>query len=142
MNLKMGGQVFLNIEIPLLWGKRAVLQDSEDRLSVIDLSGSQPIIEILGDEPAPEMDYTPISEGGFQIWRDGKPSYSYFAADKRLSSLDSRLPDCEIKPSGIRVGGSVFSNNTIEGPGVGIVVSETGIGMGARLPSNLAKLRI
>lgn len=142
MNLKLGGQTFLNVEIPLLWGKRAVLQDPGGRLSVVDLSGDQPVLEILGDEPAPGVAYAPIIEEGFQILRGGKPVYSYYSAEKRLASQDSRLPDCEIRPWEIRVGGAVFAGNVVEGSPVGIAVTESGIAMGARLPPNLAKLKI
>ena len=66
MNLKMGSQVFRNVQIPLLWGTRVVVQDEEGRLSVIDLAGDTAKIEILGDKPAPGVAFLPTIDGRIQ----------------------------------------------------------------------------
>jgi hypothetical protein len=139
MNIQMGGQLLRNVEIPLLWGERAVVQDRNGRLSIIDLSGEAARPEILGDEPAPGVTFRPSVEG-FNILKDGVAVYSYNPNEKQLTSITLDLPECHITPTGTRVGNNEFSGNVISGFGVGIAVTKRGIAMGAPLPRNLAKL--
>jgi hypothetical protein len=141
MDLQMGSQTFIDVKIPLLWGSRAVLQDQQGRLSVIDLSGDTAKLEILGDKPAPGIEFLP-SVDGFQILSDGKALYNYNPEEKTLTSIDLGLPDCQIGRWQIRVGSNVFSGSTAIGFGVGIAVREDGVAMGAPLPPGLAKLVI
>lgn len=142
MNLQLGSQVFNNVEIPILWGTRAILQDAKRRMSVIDLGGSHAKIEILGDKPAPGVEFKPLSDDLVEILENGKSLYIFDSNRKCLQSITLDLPECEIRPNGTRIGGSFFQGNTITGAPVGIVVSATGIGIGASLPPGLAKLRI
>jgi len=139
MNLKMGSQVFVNVQIPLLWGTRAVVQDEEGWLSVIDLAGDTAKLEILGDKPAPGVAFVPTIDG-HTILSNDKQLYTYNPKEKTLTSISLGLPECQVKPWEIRVGSSVFSGNTIVGFGVGIAVQESGITMGGPLPPRLAKL--
>ncbi len=139
MNLKMGSQRFVNVQIPLLWGTRAVVQDESGRLSVIDLTGDTAKLEILGDKPAPGVTFLPTIDG-YTILYDDKQLYMYNPKEKTLTGIDLGLPECQIKPWEIRIGSNVFSGNIIAGSGVGIVVRESGMAMGAPLPSGLAKL--
>jgi hypothetical protein len=139
MNLNMGGQKFNNVEIPLLWGKRAVLQDKENKISIISLEGEEAVIEILGDKPAPNIQYELI-EDGFKIIINDNELYSYNPGKKTITALSLNLPECEINNSNIRVGTNMFSGNMVSGFGVGIIVDERGLGMGAPLPDGLAKL--
>lgn len=141
MNLKMGSQLFSNVEIPLLWGKRAIIQDKKNRLSVIDLSGMKAKMEILADEPAPGITFE-RTFSGFKILENGVALYVYDPTEKRLESLALGLPDCEVTPSGIRIGKSQFSGNYFGGSAVGIAVTREGIALGAPLPPGLAKLVI
>ena len=141
MNLKMGSQNFINVQIPLLWGQRAVLEDNEKRISIISLEGNKAKIEILADKPAPDIEYEIIDEGGIKIFSGGKTLYSYSPKIRTITSISLKLPECEIQDSGIRVGTNVFSGCTVMGGGVGIIVDETGFGMGAPLPEALAKLK-
>jgi hypothetical protein len=141
MNLKMGNQTFANVQVPLLWGKRAVVLDSKNRLSVINLSGSIAKLEIVGDKPAPGIEFVPVSEG-FVIKEDGKELYSFNPQEKLLKAIELKLPPCQISDIDIKIGGSVFSGNMVMGFGVGIVVDENGMSMGAPLPPGLAKLVI
>ncbi len=60
------GEQFENVEIPLLWGTRAVIQDHEGLISVVDLEGDTARLEIVGDKPAPGVEFVPTLEG-FQI---------------------------------------------------------------------------
>ena len=141
MNLKMGSQIFQDVQIPMLWGSRAVLQDKQGRLSLVDLSGKTAKLEIVGDKPAPGIEFVPVIEG-FKIFDNGNPLYIYYPKEKRLSSINLELPECQIGQWEIRVGTNVFSSNVVAGFGVGIAVTKDGIAMGAPLPPNLAKLVI
>jgi len=137
----MGSQVFANVDVPLLWGSRAILEDKKGRVTVIDLSGDVAKIEILGDLPAPGVEFRPLSGDLVEILNVGKPLYSYAPATKTLRSVTLNLPECQLSESGTRVGTNRFSNNAIVGFGVGLAVSENGIAMGAPMPPGLAKLR-
>jgi hypothetical protein len=141
MTLRMGSQLFLNVQIPLLWGERAIVQDKENRISILDLSGARARVEVLSDEPAPGVSFRP-SAGGLVIMRDGAELYTYDSNEKAISSLSLGLPDVQISATGTRIGTNWFSGNVIAGSGVGFVVSKEGIAMGAPLPSELAKLTL
>lgn len=141
MNFRIGSQSFVNVQIPLLWGQRAIIQDRKNRLSVIDLSEPRAKLEILGDEPAPGVTYEP-SFSGFKILKNGLALYQYDPTEKRLESLSLGLPDCEVTSSAIRIGNNQFSGNSIVGFGVGLAVTPEGISVGAPLPSGLARLAV
>lgn len=142
MNLRMGGQFFANVDIPLLWGTRAVVSDRSDRLSIINLEGSEAKLEILGDQPAADIEFRPLSGGAVEILDNHVALYTFDASSKTLRGIKLKLPECMIEANGIRIGTNYFSNNTVVGAGVGLVVSEHGMGMGAPLPPNLARLRV
>ena len=139
MNLRMGSQVFQNVQIPLLWGTRAVVQDRRERLSVINLAGDRASLEILADSPAAGTGFLPKIDG-FVVSAGGIPLYSYNPTEKTLSSISLGLPECQISRWGTRIGSNQFSGNMISGFGVGIAVTPHGIAMGAPLPDGLAKL--
>jgi len=141
MQLRMGSQLFNEVTVPLLWGTRAILQDQKGRISIIDLSGAEAKLEILGGKPAPNVEYRPISEGAIEILRDSTPLYSFNPNAKIIRGLALKLPECEIREDATRIGTSIFSNNTVSGFGVGIKISEHGLTIGGPLPPELAKLR-
>lgn len=138
MNLSIGSQTFIDVQIPILWGTRAVTQDQDGRLSVMDLSGSVPRLEILGDKPAQGVEFLPTVDG-FDILMHREGLYGYNPDEKILSDISLGLPDCQISRSQIRVGSNVFSDNTIAGAGVGILVAKDHISLGAPIPPNLAR---
>lgn len=138
MNLIMGSQSFIDVQIPLLWGTRAIVQDKKGRISIIDLAGDKANIEVLGDKPAPGTEFVPTNEG-FDILDDGELIYCYNPEKRTLNSSQLGLPDCEIGESQTRIGSSFFSGNIIRGGGVGIRVTRDGISIGAPLPSGLAE---
>ncbi|MCW3158896.1 hypothetical protein [Micropruina sonneratiae] len=142
MNLAMGSQTFVGVEIPLLWGTRAVLQDHAGKLSVINLAGDVASLEVLADRPAPDISYAPTANDAFVIKKGEVELYEYNPESKVLTSASLKLPSVQVVGDRIQVGGSVFSNNMIVGAGVGIVVTETGISMGAPLPRSLAVLQV
>jgi hypothetical protein len=135
----MGSQVFRGVTIPLLWGNRAIVQDHEGRLSIIDVGGAVARPEVVGDHPAPGIEFVPTADG-FEVMQDGKPLYSYSPSTRTVTGISLSLPPCQIGDAEIRVGTNVFSGNVIVGFDIGIAVSESGISMGAPLPHGLAKL--
>ena len=140
MNLEMGNQQFINVEIPLLWGNRAILQSNNGQISILLLEKDKTILEILDNKPAPNIQYE-LTEEGFKIVKNKKDIYSFDSKNKIISGLSSSLPECEINDTYIRIGTNIFSGNTVSGFGVGIFVDEQGgIGMGVPLPAELAKL--
>lgn len=140
MRIKLGGSTFDNVQVPVLWGKRAILQDSFGRLSVIDLGQSTARIEVLGDKVAPGIRFSPTTDGFKVLTDDGQALYTYSPRDRRLTSESLGLPELQIKPSQIRIGTNTFQSNMVSGFGVGIVVDENGMGIGAPLPQGLAAL--
>lgn len=142
MNLDMGSHRFRDVEVPLLWGSRAVIQDKAGRLSVIDLSGDKARLEVVGDKAAPGVRYSPHLGGSFAVLSARKEElYSYSPEEKRLTTTRWNLPDCQILHDRILVGASTFGSNMIRNYGVGIRISEDGsIALGTPLPPGLAEL--
>ena len=140
MNIRISGNVFQNVSIPLLWGKRAFIQDEHGRLSIINLSGSNATLEVLFDKPVKGIPYRPI-EGGFEILH-GAPNYSYLVDDNIVKSSDGLLPEVTLYGDGLKIGGATFHNNTVIGSSVGIQVTEQGSMMGGPLPKDLAELTV
>jgi len=140
MNTRLGNNTLLNVDIPLLWGTRAVLQDDQGRLWIIDLSGSAPKPEIIGDKPAEGIEYVPTLDGGITILSARKELYSYNPHVRRISSIALNLPDCEIDEDSIRVAGMTISGNVQGGSPVGFKIDEHSVEMGGPLPHGLAKV--
>jgi hypothetical protein len=137
----MGSQDYMDVQIQLLWGERAIIVDERGRLSVVDLSGERAQVEVLADEPAPGVAFRP-DLGGIVILKDKIELYTYNPGEKTISSLSLGLPDVQISPSGTRVGNNWFSGNVFSGSGVGLSISRDGISLAAPLPSKLAKLAV
>ena len=93
MNLRMGSKDFRDVTIPVLWGKRAILQDRKGRIAVIDLSGDKARPELVGDQPAPGVEFEPTADG-FIIVDQGDELYSYTPSEKLLQGLKLRLSEC------------------------------------------------
>lgn len=139
MNLNMGSQKFEDVKIPLLWGKRAILEDKTGRISIILLDGTKAVLEVLGNEPAPNIQYELI-EGGFKVILNGQELYSFNKERRVIKGLSQKLPECEIQGGSIRIGSNILSGNKAVGFGVGIAVYEQRIVMGTDLPEGLARL--
>lgn len=140
MNIRISGNIFQNVSIPLLWGKRAFIQDDQGRLSIINLSGSNATLEVLFDKPARGVPHKPF-EGGFEILH-GDPNYSYLVDDNIVKSSDGSLPEVTLYNDGLKIGGATFRNNTVIGSSIGIQVTEQGFMMGGPLPKGLAELSV
>jgi len=139
MNLNMGSQRFEGVKILLIWGKRAILEDKTSRISIILLDGAKAVLEVLGNKPAPNIQYELIKDG-FKVILNGQELYSFDKNRRIIKGLSRKLPECEIQSSGIRVGSNILSGNKGIGFGVGITVYEQRIVMGLPLPEGLAKL--
>lgn len=142
MNLSMGRHVFKNVTIPLLWGTRAVVQDKERRLSIIDLAGPVARLEILAGRPAPGIDFRLAIDGTIILSPGGDELYRFDNSQGALFSIGLGLPDCRIMDSQIVIGSNVFAGNVVQGFGVGIAVTHEGIILGGPLPSGLATLAV
>ena len=141
MNIKMSSQVFKDVTIPLLWGKRAVMEDKEGKIYIVALDGEKAVVEVIANEPAPNIEYEFI-ENGFKIILNGKGVYSFDPNKKIITSISLNLPECELNKSYTRIGSSTVSGSSVSAFGVGIIVDENGMGIGAPLPEGLAKLVI
>lgn len=136
MNIEFGGHSFHDVGIPVLWGDRAILQDKEGRISVINLAAPTPNPEIIASEPAPGVEYLPTTDG-LRILSAERVLYTFQTEPSRLHGVLLDLPDLQIDKNRITVGTNVFESNIIGGSEVGLVITSTGIGMGAPLPENL-----
>lgn len=141
MDLYIGSQIFRDVDIPILWGSRAIVQDERNRLAVIDLEGDSAFPEVIGDEPAPGIEFVPTSNG-FKVMRDGEPIYEFDRERRTITGISVNLPEIEIKKHRTRVGSNVIQGGNIAGFGVGIVVRGDGFAIGAPLPDGLADLKI
>ena len=139
MNIKMSSQIFKDVEIPLLWGKRAIMEDKEGKMYIIALDGEKAIVEVIANEPAPNIEYE-LVENGFKIILNGNDVYSFDPNKKIITSISLNLPECELNVSHTRIGSNIISGCSVSGFGVGIVVNEQGMSIGAPLPEGLATL--
>ncbi len=139
MNLNMENQVFEDVRIPLLWGKRAILEDKKGRISIILLDGNKAVLEVLGNEPTSNIQYETI-EDGFKVIHNGQDLYSFNRKRRVITGHSQKLPECEIRGGGIRIGSNVLSRSKTLESGVGVEVYEQRIIMGNSLPRGLARL--
>src|SRR3954452_19286057 len=101
MDIRVGTRILADIGIPVLWGDRAVAQDSDRRLSVIDYRSEPARLEILEDRPAPGINFVP-TVSGFRILPLRGGPYEYNKTDKTLTSTTNELPECQIDESFVR----------------------------------------
>lgn len=139
MNLNMGNQIFEDVRIPLLWGKRAILEDKTGRISIILLDGNNAVLEVLGNEPTSNIQYI-TKEDGFKVIRNGQELYSFDKKRRVITGHSQKLPECEIRDGSIRIGSNVLSRSKAIGFGVDVEVYEQRIVMGNSLPKGLARL--
>lgn len=139
MNLNMGNHIFEDVRIPLLWGKRAILEDKTGRISIILLDGNKVVLEVLGNEPTSNIQYE-LKEGGFKVIHNGQDLYSFDKKRRVITGHSQKLPECEIRRGGIRIGSNILSRSKVIEFGVGVEVYEQRIVMGNSLPKGLARL--
>jgi hypothetical protein len=139
MDLWIGDQTLRDVDVPLLWGSRAVIQHRNGKLSVVDLGTRPARLEILNDQPAPGVNFVPTI-GGFRILSYPEGSYDFSPKEKTLTSWSGDLPLCQIEDRQIRVGTSVLGRGEPFGVGVGPRVTADQIAFQLGLPGELAEL--
>lgn len=139
MNIQFGSQVFIGVQIPLLWGTRAVIGHPNGEISIIDLSGETAKPEVVINAPWKGVEYAEM-EDGFVIYSDSKAAYFYSPPRKIIRDLSGKLPECEIGKNQVRIGTNTISNSTIHGFQVGMGVTESGFFIGGPAPKGLAPL--
>lgn len=139
MNIQFGSQVFIGVQIPLLWGTRAVIGHPKGEISVIDLSGETAKPEIVINAPWQGVEYAEM-EDGFVIYSESRAAYFYSPPRKIIRDLSGKLPECEIGKDRVRIGTNTISNSTIHGFQVGMGVTESGFFIGGPAPKGLAPL--
>jgi hypothetical protein len=142
MDFRLHGQFFANVTVPILWGSRAILQDPRGHLSIINLEGNSPTLEVIDDEPAAGTNFSPTTEGYVILNGEGRELYSVNPKTKSLNAGELHLPPITVSKREFRVGRNVFDGNLVVGIGVGVVVTESGITLGGSLPATLAALRV
>ena len=142
MNIRMGGQFFMNVKVPILWGSRAILQDQQGHLSIINLEGDSAVLEVIDDHPSASASFLPRTEAFVILDGEGTELYAVNPKTKSVTSISLRLTPVTVGLQELRVGTNVFAGNIVAGIGVGILVTESGIELGGSLPPGLAALRV
>src|SRR5436853_7874828 len=133
MNFRICGHFFFNVRVPLLWGSRAVLRDAHGHLSIVDISGGSPTIEVVDDRPAADGQVLRTRDGFVILDREGNQLYSLNVETKSLVPIALRLPTVTFGERDLSLGPNVFALNMV-GVEIGIVVSEDGLELGGPLP--------
>lgn len=141
MNVSFGSQVFSQIQVPLLWGSRAIISHPGGEYSVIDLSGDVARPEIVKNVPAPQVEYSE-REDGIVIFKESSEAFFFSPARSLFRDLSNSLPECEIRRDSIRIGTNTIGSSRVSGFQVGIGVSEGGMFIGGPLPPGLAALKV
>lgn len=128
--------------MPVLWGSRAILQDKQGHLSIINLEGDSAVLEVIDDQPSARANFSPKNEGYVILDREGAELYSVNPKTKSLTPIVLQLPPVTVGERELRLGTNVFGGNMVVGIGVGILVTESGIALGGPLPPALANLRV
>jgi hypothetical protein len=133
VDLKLASHSLQDVRIPVLWGNRAIVQERDGALSVIDVGGWMPRLEILRNQPAPGIGFR-FTWGGFQIMSYPSDVYEFNIREKTFSSQTFGLPDVQIDEFYVRVGTQIYPNfGGVEGA-VGIHVMPSGVQLGAPMP--------
>lgn len=140
--VELGSNTFENVLIPVLWGKRAILVDDMNQISVIDLSAPEPRWEIHADEVASGIEFLPTSDGFSIIDQNGGEVYRFSPSMKRLTGESLSLPELEFSTNQTRIGNGILRRNSVSNFAVGIHVQESALTMGTRLPDGLAPFSV
>ena len=141
MDFRICGQFFSNVRVPVLWGSRAILQDQQGHVSIVNLEGDTPILEVIDDQPMAGANFSPQTEGYVILDDEGGQLYSVNPKTKSLTPIVLRLPPVTLGERELRLGTHVFEANMV-GVGVGILVTESGMVLGGPLPPALGSLRV
>ncbi len=137
MNFTIGGQEFFDVDVPLLWGKRAFVEDIMGKMSIIALDDNQAVIEVLADQPTANVQHE-TADDKLTISVDGKALYTYEPGTKTVVGIELGLPQCQIQAEGISVGIYNYYGKTASGANVSVAVDDIDTHIGAPLPEVLA----
>jgi len=149
----IGSNQFKNCLIPIAFEDRYFIleqKDDNDIFSVFTLIDDKPIFEILYNEPQdnPITDVIKSSPNFITVSSklDGNFIYKIrleYKGSSIFGKIKGEEKEIKITDKSIKIGGSTFSNNTVIGCAVGIIVDKNGsIGMGASLPKAVRHLFI
>lgn len=141
MDFRICGQFFANVKVPVLWGSRAILQDQRGHLSIVNLEGDSPTLEVIDDRPEAGANFAARSDGYVVLDGEGVQLYAVNPRTKSLTPIGLRLPPLTLGERVLRLGTNVFEGNVV-GIGVGILVTESELVLGGPLPTALAALRV
>jgi hypothetical protein len=141
MDFQFGSQTFRNVQVPILWGTRAILSHPTGVLSIINIGGETAKLEVIGDSPSNDVEYSE-KEDGFVIYDNDQQVYFYSPARKLIRDMKGELPECELKSDHVRIGTNKIGNSMVSGFQVGIGVSSKGFFVGGPLPKGLAELKL
>lgn len=139
MKIRFGTQVFHDVQIPVLWGDRAIIGHASGELSIVNLGESVAVPEVVADKPWTNVEFS-SKEDGYVIFKDGTPQFFYSPPRKLVRDLVGDLPECEISEQHIRIGTNTIQNSMISGFQVGVGITETGFFIGGPAPEGLAAL--
>lgn len=138
VNLKIDSHSLQDIRIPVLWGDRAIIQESNNRLSVIDTGGLKPTLEVLRNQPAPGVGFIPTMFG-FQVLRS-PDTYQFNVQEGTFSTQTLGLPDVQLDEFYIRVEAEIYPNlGAFESVGI-LQVTPDGNKFGVPMPFALSRL--
>src|SRR6266849_5138126 len=140
MNIRMGATFFADVDIPILWGSRAILRDKQGHLSVIEVEGDRLVVEVVDDQPAKATRFSATTDGFIVLDKEGVGLYAFHPKTRSMTSTRFQLPPVTVGLQELRVGTNAFAGNIVAGIGVGIVVTDSGIALGGPLPPSLAAL--
>ncbi len=141
MDFQFGSLAFRSVQVPILWGTRAILAHPIGVLSMINISGETAKLEVIGDNPSSDVEYSE-KEDGFVIYDNGQQVYFYSPARKLIRDMRGELPECELTSDHVRIGTKKISNSMVSGFQVGIGVSAKEFFIGGSLPKGLVELKL
>ena len=109
MDLNINSHSFQNIRIPLIWRERAIVQEPNKIMSVINIGDFLPNLEILRNRPAPGINFL-LTWSGFQVMRFPRDLYEFNVRERTFTTQTLGLPDVQIDDFYIRVGTLVYPN--------------------------------
>jgi hypothetical protein len=141
MDFRISGQFFSNVQVPLLWGSRAILRDQKGHLSIVNLDDEGARLEVVDDKPAAGANVLLGADTYVILDSQSRRLYSVDPISKSLTAILLRLPPVTFGERELRLGLHAFEVNMV-GVEVGILVTESAVVLGGLLPSALATLRV
>ena len=139
MDLKIDRHSFQNIQIPVLWGNRAIIQEPNLVFSVINIGGITPTLEIVRNQPVPGIDVLP-KRWGFEIIWLPEDRYEFNVGEGAFTTNTLGLPDVQIDEFHVRVGTEVYPHLRGFGEVVGLQVMPDEVRFGVPIPLALSRL--